>query len=188
LGKVKFTEVLPPAQEDTRDLVPNAGSTGATALSRRGLRQEDILMTSKRIGKLPPRYTLLLNRYTDERLSKCPKCHRLTHPRKFALFIHVETWGPLALGKTCRYCTPCEMVIVHQDELEAELAHSLAEVAPQAVGKEYFVLGTIDKKVWQKGLQGSGGQLGDMLEHTADFKETLHLHVEPGGWRPAGER
>jgi hypothetical protein len=85
------------------------------------------------------------------------------------------------------YCSRCELVIVHQDGLEAELANSLPRVAPQAVGKEYFLIGTIDKKVWQKGLQGSGGQLGDVLDHTADFKKSFDLHVEPGGWRPAGE-
>ncbi len=26
--------------------------------------------------------------------------------RKFALLIHVDKWGPMVLGKTCRYCTP----------------------------------------------------------------------------------
>jgi hypothetical protein len=143
-------------------------------------------VTSKRIGKLPPRYSFLLNPYSDVRLSTCPRCHKPTHPRKFALFVHVDDWGPLALGKTCRYCTPCELIIVHQDELEAELAHSPAALAPGAVGKEYMVLGTVDRRVWRQGLQGRGQPLDEMLDHVADFKKVLELHVEPGGWFPAG--
>jgi hypothetical protein len=120
------------------------------------------------------------------RLSKCPGCERLTHPRKFALFIHVEGYGPLVLGFTCRYCTPCELVIAHKDELEAQLAQGPAQYTPVKGGEGYFVLGTVDRKVWQKGLTG-GTPIQEILEHMADFKEHLTLHVE-GGWRPAGER
>jgi hypothetical protein len=50
------------------------------------------------------RYFFILNPYSDVRVSKCPKCNRATSTRKFALFIHVDGFGPLALGKTCRYC------------------------------------------------------------------------------------
>ena len=142
-------------------------------------------MANKRIGKLPPRYSFILNPYSDVRLSKCPQCQRPTHLRKFALFIHIDAWGPMALGKTCRYCSRCELIIVHQDELEAQLAHSFSQIAPEVIGNEYLVLGTIDKKVWQEGLAGSGGQLGEMLKHMADFKRVLKLAVEPGGWYPA---
>lgn len=138
----------------------------------------------KSIGGQKPRYSFLLNPYIDVRLSKCPKCDRLTHGRKFALFVHIKEYGPLVLGKTCRYCTPCEMVIAHKDELDAELAVNLGRIAPQAVGNEYLVLGTIDKKVWEQGLRGGGGQLGDFLEHLAEFKKHLDLEVT-GGWGPA---
>jgi hypothetical protein len=79
------------------------------------------------------------------------------------------------------------MIMAHRDELEAELAQSPAHLAPNAAGKGYLVLGTVDRKVWQKGLQGSGTQLEDALEHLADFKKHFDLHVEPGGWRPARE-
>jgi hypothetical protein len=139
------------------------------------------------IGKLPPRYSFLLNPYRDERLSKCPICHKFTHLRKFALLIHIDEWGPLALGKTCRFCTPCELIIAHKDELDAELAHSLAALAPHSVGKSYLVLGTIDKKVWRAGLEGPATPLGAALEHVAEFRKVMELHVEPGGWGPAKE-
>jgi hypothetical protein len=144
-------------------------------------------VAGERLGKQPARYAFLLNPYTDVRLSKCPTCRRPTHPRKFALLIHADGWGPLALGKTCRYCARCELVIVHKDELDAELAHSLAELAPEAVGREYVVLGTLDRKVWQRGLRGAGPPLAETLEHVAEFAKVLQLEVDPGGWRPAGD-
>src|SRR5262245_57020709 len=145
-------------------------------------------MAAERIGKLKPRYAFILNQYPDQRLSKCPKCNRLTHPRKFALFIHVEKWGPMLLGKTCRYCTRCELIIAHQDELEAELAHHFGRLAPEVVGNDYLVVGTVDRRYWQEGLSGQGQTLGDALDHLADFKKVLELEVEPGGWRPVGEQ
>jgi hypothetical protein len=141
-------------------------------------------MAKDRIGKLPPRYSLLMNRYTDVRVSKCPKCNRPTHLRKFALLVHIDKWGPTALGKTCRYCTPCEMVVVHQDELETELTLAFERLAPEVVGNDYVVIGTMDRKAWQKGLTGGGTPLEDALEHAADFKHVYDLEVT-GGWVPA---
>ena len=68
-------------------------------------RWKNSAMTNIKIGKLPPHYTFILNPYPDERLSKCPKCHRPTHLRKFAVFIHIDEWEPMTHGKTCRYWT-----------------------------------------------------------------------------------
>ncbi|SEQ62857.1 hypothetical protein SAMN04244573_01944 [Azotobacter beijerinckii] len=142
-------------------------------------------MAKKKIGKLPPRYLFMLNPYADVRLSKCPQCQKLTYLRKFALFIHIDAWGPMALGKTCRYCSRCELIMAHQDELEAQLAYSFSQMAPAVIGNAYLVLGTIDKKVWKEGLAGGGEHQGEMLQHVADFKRVLQLVVEPGGWYPA---
>lgn len=144
-------------------------------------------MARKRLGKQPARYKFLLNPYSDLRLSKCPTCRQPTHPRKFALFIHADGWGPLTPGKTCRYCTRCELIIAHKDELDAVPAHSMSKLAPEAVGAEYLVMGTMDRKVWQRGLRGEGQPVGEALDHVADFKKVLQLKVDPGGWQPAGE-
>src|ERR1700752_4976131 len=108
-------------------------------------RWEGTVMARERVGKLAPRYSLLVNPYIDVRLSKCPRCDRLTHPRKFALFVQVEGFGPLVLGKTCRYCTSCELVIVHRDELEAELGRGPAGRAPDGPEGRYLVVGTVDR-------------------------------------------
>jgi hypothetical protein len=141
-----------------------------------------------RIGKLAPRYTFLLNSHPDQPLGKCPQCRRPTHPRKFAFFIHAEGWGPLLLGKTCRYCSRCELIMADQFELEFELRINLERLAPQPVGKEYLVLGTIDRNVWKRGLHGEGSALGDVLDVMADFKKYVTLEVDPGGWRFTGKQ
>ena len=142
-------------------------------------------MVNTRIGKLPPRYSLLLNSHAEVRLSKCPKCQKVTHLRKFALLIHIDEWGPWALGKTCRYCSRCELVMVQRAELEADLAHGLSQRAPQVIGNDYLVLGTMEKKIWQKALNGEAKPLAKMLEHVADFKHQYELDYKPGGWYPA---
>ena len=56
------------------------------------------------------------------------------------------------------------------------------------IGNEYMVFGTVDKKFWRKGLKGDPTQLGDILDHAADFKEELNLEYDPGGWRPDPEK
>jgi len=141
-----------------------------------------------RIGKLPPRYSFILNQHQDTRLSKCPVCGKATFARKFAFLLHIEGLGFLALGKTCKYCAKCELIMVHQDELEAELAYNVGRVAPEIVGNEYLVIGTVDKAAWQQGLRGNGHTINEMFEHLADFKKVYDLQIEPGGWFPADEK
>lgn len=144
-------------------------------------------MTKQRFGKLTPRYTFALNPYRDVRFSTCPKCKRLTHLRKFPLLIHVDEFGAFALGKTCRYCTKCELIIAHQDELEPVMANMFAQLAPQIVGNEYFVLGTVEKKVWKQGLTAQLS-LETIREHTADFKKYVTLEYQPAQWVPSEKK
>ena len=144
-------------------------------------------MARIRSGKLPPRYSFLLNPHSDVRLTKCPKCRKLTYPRKFALFIHIEQWGLMALGKTCRYCSHCELIMAHQDELEAELANAFLRIAPEVIGNAYTVLGTMDKKVWQQQVGGKGLPPEETLRHIAEFRKEYVLEYEPGGRYPAKE-
>jgi len=142
-------------------------------------------MDRKPFGKLPARYTLLSNPHIHERLSKCPSCRKTTHPRKFALVIHADGWGLYTQGKTCRYCSGCEMIIVHDQELDAEVAATMMRIAPTAVGKNYYVLGTMDVKLWKRGLAGATPTLEDALVGTAEIKKRLTLDVRPAGWYPA---
>jgi hypothetical protein len=144
-------------------------------------------MANRRLGELPPHYKFMLNPYQDERLSKCPICHKPTHARKFALFIHIDDWGPMAMGKTAKYCSPCELIMVHQHELEADLAENFRRLAPKFIGNDYLVIGTLEKKIWQQGMKGAGTELKDILKSVADFKEVYNLEVKPARWGPADE-
>ncbi len=142
-------------------------------------------MAKKRVqlGKLPRRYRFALNQYAQTRWSRCPKCSRLTYMRKFPLLIHIDGFGLLTLGKTCRYCAKCEFIIAHQDDLEHIMTEIFSESHPEIVGNEYFVIGTVEKKEWRKGMKDPM-KLEDIWEHTADIKEYMTLGYEPGGWRP----
>lgn len=139
-------------------------------------------MSKTRIGKLKPQYSFILNPDVDTRLSRCPKCEKLTYLRKFVLFILIKDFGSMTLRKTCRYCSKCELIMAHQDELEAQLSFGLQKIDPQAIDREYFVVGTFDKKVWKRGLEGEpvGGK--EMFDYLADFKKVMDLQVKPGGW------
>ena len=77
--------------------------------------------------------------------------------------------------------------MAHRDELEAGLAGTPAPVNFNAPGRGYLVLGTVELKVWKKGLGGGGTNINEMLEHTAGFKKYFDLDYDPGGWRPADE-
>ena len=90
----------------------------------------------------------------------------------------------MVLGKTCRYCSRCEIVMVHRKELEAELPCGLSQIVPEVIGKDYLVLGTIEKKIWQEGLGSRGKPVAEMLKHVADFKHQYDLEYKPGGWYP----
>ncbi len=136
------------------------------------------------IGKLPPKYKFVLNPYKDFRASSCTICRRPTHMRKFALMIHIDDWGFLALGKTCRYCSLCELIIAHQDELETELVECFERTAPHVIGNPYLVFGTTDKKKWKASLGTGGTPLNESLDYTAAFKDVLTLKYERGGWAP----
>jgi hypothetical protein len=98
----------------------------------------------KRFGLLPPRYRFALNQHADYRASRCPCCNGLTYPRKFALLIHVDPDELRALGKPCKYCSRCEFIIAHQDELEAELATHFEQTRPDVIGHNNLALGTVE--------------------------------------------
>ena len=112
----------------------------------------------------------------------------MTHQRKFPLLIHVDDFGTVILGKTCRFCTPCEFIIADQEELEGELAFMFSQRKPEVIGNDYLVFGVVERKSWQQGLQE---QLRELREHTADIKQHMTLldprrrWVYRGATRPA---
>ncbi|HEX8682905.1 MAG TPA: hypothetical protein VF707_11360, partial [Ardenticatenaceae bacterium] len=90
----------------------------------------------------------------------------------------------IALNKTCRYCPDCDLLIVHQDEIEHLLATLFASHSPEDIGNDYLVVGTLDRSKWRQGVK-EPLQSPDTIENLHDFKETWEVEVDPGGWRPA---
>ena len=130
-----------------------------------------------RLGKLAPLYKFFLNPYADLRFtSSCPGCCGKTKQRKLPLAIHVSDWGMVILNKTCRFCPACDLVMGHQDEIEAYLAQLFAESAPEVVGNDYLVVGTVERKDWRRGLADPLTN-AEMLAALHDFRD--HLHFKP---------
>ena len=138
-----------------------------------------------RLGALPPLYKFFLNPYADVRFtSSCPGCCGKTKQQKLPLAIHVSDWGMVILNKTCRFCRPCELLIAHQDEIEGYLAQLFAEVAPQVIGNDYLVIGTIERRDWRRGLT-EPLKNAEMLAALHDFEDHLHFRPPPS-WEYTG--
>jgi hypothetical protein len=101
------------------------------------------------------------------------------------LLIHVDGYGLLNLGKTCRYCSKCEFIIAHQDELESVMAEIFSALCPEVVGNEYLVIGVVVQKVWKRSLVEQSG-IEELIENASDFKQHLVLRCDPAGWVPPG--
>lgn len=88
----------------------------------------------------------------------------------------------VALGKTCRYCEKCEIIVADQVAIEHLMADLFEQVDPRVIGNEYLVLGTVERTAWRKGLS-EPMSLDAMLQHLADFKGYLEVEFKPGGWQ-----
>ncbi len=139
-----------------------------------------------RFGELPPRYKLFLNPYQEYRFTTCPQCNQLTKWRKFALMIHIDPAVLISLNMHCRFCPACEMLIVHQDQLEAELAEHMSAHNPAVIGNDYFLIGTLERAAWRQGMQRPVS-IDEMLKNVADFEDYIQVEVRPAGWYPAEE-
>ena len=128
--------------------------------------------TGKPLGKQPPQYRFFLNPYRDARFTTCPQCGLKTRQRKCPLVIHVHSMPTLILGKTCRYCVTCDLLIAHQDQVEEQLALYVASSRPEITGNDYLVMGTLDRPEWRKGMQDPLS-IQEMVEHLHDFKEVV---------------
>jgi len=139
------------------------------------------MKTKQQLGKIPAKYSFILNSYNDYRASKCPNCQKNTHPRKFVLLILVKNTYSVALGFTCKYCSKCELIIAHKNDLEDQLCLTFDEIDPNNIGNDYFVAGTVDKKKWKANI-GNATEFEDMLKYVSTFKSSLKLERSPVGW------
>jgi len=156
----------------TRVTVPADVEAGVLAPLRQ--QQAQPPRPPKRLGKQSPRYRFLLNPFRDRRFAVCPDCEGRTLLRKVPLVIHVDPINPVALNKSCRYCLACDLLIAHQDEVEQQLAALLSKRAPELIGNDYLVLGTLDRDVWKRGV-AEPLAIQEMVEQLHDFVEVLEL-------------
>jgi hypothetical protein len=133
-----------------------------------------------RLGKQLPRYTFFLNPYTDVRFTKCPKCEGKTKQKKLPLVIHIDDGGMMVLNKTCRYCPGCDLLIAHKDEIEALLTSYYQQAAPEVVGSDYLIIGTVERSDWLRGASGDGTPQ-DMIHVLHDFNDVVQFKLM-GGW------
>jgi hypothetical protein len=136
-----------------------------------------------RLGKQPPRYRFFLNPYTDVRFTTCPQCGEKTRVRKLPLVIHIDPLQLVALNKTCRYCPRCDLLIAHQDQLEAWLASFFGQQQPEFGGNSYLVVGTEDRAAWRRGTH-TPLAISEALEYLHDFIEVVRFEPAPR-WGPA---
>lgn len=133
-----------------------------------------------------PRHSFVLNPHAEVRCSRCPECEALMKVRKIPLLIHIDPRQLMTLRKTVKLCPTCDILIVHQDELEMELAHACRQRLPEVIGNRYLVLGTVEVADWKQGMREQVTPV-EMIARHHPFKEELTLHVSPGGWFPAGQ-
>jgi len=142
-------------------------------------KKDNIRKTLKRA-----RHYFFLNPYEDMAFTRCPKCDEKTKIRKHCLVIHIDPKFLLSLNKICRYCPNCDLIIVKQAELEGLLAAICEQYAPDIVGNEYFVFGTMDRKDWKEGQTGKISQQ-EGIKRAYPFKDAWKFEVRPAGWYPA---
>jgi hypothetical protein len=154
------------------------------------MRRASYLLASEKsgFGDLSPKYNFILNPYPDRRLSRCPFCDCKTGQRKVPLLIHVDPLQLVALNYTCRYCSQCDLLIAHKHEIEHLLYAMFSQYNREAIGNDYLIIGTVEKKAWREGLKQPKA-VNEMLPCASDFKayyQELRL-TEPGWYGPNQE-
>lgn len=129
------------------------------------------------------RHYFFLNPYDDTAFTRCPKCEEKTKIRKYCLLIHIEPKHLFSLNKSCRYCPKCDLIIVRQADLERLLTAICEQHAPDIIGNEYFVFGTMDRKDWKDAQTGQISQQ-EGIKRTYLFKDVWKFEVSPAGWYP----
>jgi len=142
-------------------------------------------MALPRFGRLEPRHTFCMNPFPERRFNECVACNRKTGQRKLPLLIHVDPHHLIALNFTCRYCNACDLLIARKDEIEHCLTETFRSMAPQSIGNDYLVIGTVEHSVWQRNIKNPLPP-SEMLDHVHDFVHVSTVRRSAGGWFPPG--
>jgi len=138
-----------------------------------------------RFGRLEPCYRMALNPYPDLRISRCPSCQGKTGQRKLPLLIHVDPLNLIALNYTCRYCPGCELLVVHQHEIEGHLTQLFSQRDPAIIGNRYLIIGTVDRTAWRESMKHPMSPEQTRAQ-THDFLRATTIETSVGNWFPRG--
>lgn len=133
------------------------------------------------VGKLPPMYRFFLNPYQDERFTRCPSCDARMQSRKLPFAVHVDPQHLIVLNMTALYCPDDDLVILHKDKLENLLAAMFAHHAPEVIGNQYLVLGTIERTAYRQGASNPL-TMEETLGAMHDIKEYVEIEPSHHGW------
>ena len=140
----------------------------------------------QQFGCLSPKYNFSLNPYPEFRFSRCPDCQKKTGQRKLPLLIHVDPKNLIAVNYTNRYCSSCDMLIGHKEEIEHYLTELFLKTDPNVIGSDYIVIGTVEKKAWRENMKEPKA-LNEMRQHIHDFKSYQNILMTMAGWFRKGE-
>jgi hypothetical protein len=111
-----------------------------------------------------------------------------TGQRKVPLLIHIAPSYFVALNYTCRYCHKCDLLLAHKHEIEHLLHELFSHVAPQVVGNDYLIVGSVEARAWRGNLNHPK-KPAEILPHTHDFKcHYAELRFTMGGWFLEGQQ
>ena len=150
-------------------------------------------MPEQRPARAPRRrgHRFFLSPYEDAAFTRCPRCARApTRVRKVFLVVHVEPRLLVVLNKTGKLCERCDLLIVKKADFESLLTYSVEQIAPELVGNEYLVLGTLDKADGRQ-VRAGGAAAAWVAERVKVFREVLNFEPAPAWvWEPpeAGAR
>lgn len=74
---------------------------------------------------------------------------------------------------------------MHKHEIEHILAEMFKRADPGSVGNPYFIIGTVEKKVWRESMQAPR-QIEEILDFSSDFKSVGEIRMTRGGWFKKG--
>jgi hypothetical protein len=130
-------------------------------------------------------HRLVLNPYDDVAFTRCPQCSQPTKVRKVHLVVHIEPRQLLVLNKSCRLCEGCDLLFVKKSELESLMAYAADQFAPDVIGNDYLVLGTLDAEDGRRVKRGASTFDPALMDKIYYFRG--ELEVKPSGWVYAPE-
>lgn len=123
------------------------------------------------------RYTLFLNPYPDQLFLECPRCGRETHTRNRVLIVQAGSEVLAPVMTTCRYCTNCDLLIAHQEEIDASLHDQLLPEIDVEIGDTLMVIGTLDRSRLVSGDVESISP-SELLDAFHPISEYVHFEME----------